>query len=118
MALATAKGTLADFPELRWNPQPCVGVVVASAHYPDDAMIKTGLQIRGLAEMPPGVLIFHAGTRFDPARGLITEGGRVVTSVALGETVAQARDKALAGARKVRFDGAFFRSDIAGEAVN
>jgi phosphoribosylamine--glycine ligase len=118
LALAAAKGTLADFPDLRWNPQPCVGVVVASAHYPDDTLVKTGLQIRGLAEMPPGVLIFHAGTRFDPARGLITDGGRVVTSVALGETVAQARDTALAGARKVRFDGAFFRSDIAGEAVN
>ena len=117
MALAAAKGSLADFPDLRWNPQPCVGVVVASANYPDDALVKTGLQIRGLAEMPPGVLIFHGGTRFDPARGLITDGGRVVTSVALGETVAQARDKALAGARKVRFDGAFFRSDIAGEAV-
>jgi phosphoribosylamine---glycine ligase len=118
MALAAAKGTLADFPDLRWNPQPCVGIVVASAHYPDDTLVKTGLQIRGLAEMPPGVLIFHAGTRFDPARGLITDGGRVVTAVALGETVAQARDKALAGARKVRFDGAFFRSDIAGEAVS
>jgi phosphoribosylamine---glycine ligase len=118
IALAAAKGTLADFPDLRWNPQPCVGVVVASANYPDDALVKNGLQIRGLAEMPPGVLIFHAGTRFDPARGLITDGGRVVTSVALGDTIAQARDKALAGARKVRFDGAFFRSDIAGEAVS
>jgi len=117
MALAAAKGTLAGFPDLRWNPQPCVGIVVASANYPDDALVKTGLQIRGLAEMPPGVLIFHAGTRFDPARGLITDGGRVVTAVALGETVAEARDTALAGARKVRFDGAFFRSDIAGEAV-
>ncbi|MHB8610926.1 MAG: phosphoribosylamine--glycine ligase [Candidatus Dormibacteraceae bacterium] len=118
MAIAAAKGTLADFPDLRWNPQPCVGIVVASANYPDDTLVKTGLQVRGLAEMPPGVLIFHAGTRFDPARGLITDGGRVVTSVALGETVAQARDKALAGARKVRFDGAFFRSDIAEEAVS
>jgi phosphoribosylamine---glycine ligase len=118
LALAAAKGTLADFPDLRWNAQPCVGVVVASANYPDDALVRTGLQIRGLAEMPPGVLIFHAGTRFDPARGLITDGGRVVTSVALGDTIAQAREKALAGARKVRFDGAFFRSDIAGEAVN
>jgi phosphoribosylamine--glycine ligase len=118
MALASAKGTLADFPDLRWNPQPCVGVVVASAHYPDDAAVRTGFQVRGLAEMPPGVLIFHAGTRFEPARGLVTDGGRVVTSVALGDTVAQARTKALAGARQVRFDGAFFRSDIAGEAVN
>jgi phosphoribosylamine---glycine ligase len=117
LALAAAKGTLADFPDLRWSPQPCVGVVVASANYPDDAMVKTGFQIRGLAEMPPGVLIFHAGTRFEPGRGLVTDGGRVVTSVALGDTIAQAREKALAGARKVRFDGAFFRSDIAGEGV-
>jgi phosphoribosylamine--glycine ligase len=117
MALAAAKGTLADFPDLRWSPQACVGVVVASGHYPDDAAMRTGFQIRGLAEMPPGVLIFHAGTRFEPGQGLVTSGGRVVTSVALGETVTLARDKALAGARRVRFDGAFFRSDIAGEAV-
>jgi phosphoribosylamine--glycine ligase len=48
---------------------------------------------------------------------LVTSGGRVATSVALGETVALAREKALAGARRVRFDGAFFRTDIAGEAV-
>jgi phosphoribosylamine--glycine ligase len=115
LALAAAKGTLADFPDLRWSPQPCVGIVVASANYPDDAAVKIGYQVRGLAEMPPGVLIFHAGTRFDPARGLVTDGGRVVTAVALGDTVAQARDKALAGARQVRFDGAFFRTDIAGE---
>ena len=117
MALAASKGSLADFPNLRWSPQACAGVVVASANYPDDAAVKTGLPIRGLAEMPPGVLIFHAGTRFEPGKGLVTDGGRVVTSVALGDTVADARDKALAGARKVRFDGAFFRSDIAEEAV-
>jgi len=69
-----------------------------------------------MADMPPGSMIFHAGTRFEPGRGLVTDGGRVLTSVALGETVAQAREKALAGARQVRFQGAFFRSDIAKEA--
>ena len=63
------------------------------------------------------VLVFHAGTRFEPGLGLVTDGGRVVTSVALGDTIAQARDTALAGARQVRFEGAFFRSDIAGEAI-
>lgn len=118
MALSAAKGTLADFPDLSWNEQACVGVVVASANYPDDAAIQTGFQIRGLAEMPAGVLIFHASTRFEPGKGLVTDGGRVVTSVALGATVAQARDTALAGARQVRFQGAFFRSDIAEEAVS
>ncbi|HEY8865193.1 MAG TPA: phosphoribosylamine--glycine ligase [Candidatus Dormibacteraeota bacterium] len=117
MALAVAKGSLGDFPDLRWGRQACVGVVVASANYPDDTAVKTGFQIRGLGEMPPGVLIFHAGTRFEPSKGLVTDGGRVLTSVALDETVAQAREKALAGARQVRFKGAFFRSDIAEEAV-
>ena len=117
LALACAKGALAGHPDLRWSPRACVGVVVASANYPDDAALKTGLQIRGLAEMPRGVLIFHAGTRFEPDIGLVTDGGRVVTSVALGDSVAEAREKALAGARQVRFPGAFFRSDIAEEAV-
>jgi phosphoribosylamine--glycine ligase len=116
MALAAAKGTLADFPDLRWSPQACVGVVVASGGYPDDTAVKTGFQIRGLAEMPPGVLIFHAATRFVPGRGLVTDGGRVATSVSLGDTVREAREKALAGARQVRFQGAFFRTDIAKEA--
>jgi len=117
LALAAARGEIASHPDLRWNPQACVGVVVASGHYPDDAAMRLGQRIHGLVEMPPGVLVFHAGTRYEPGVGLVTDGGRVVTSVALGDTVAQARETALAGARQVRFEGAFFRSDIAGEAV-
>jgi phosphoribosylamine---glycine ligase len=118
LALAAAKGGLATHPDLRWTSRACVGVVVASDHYPDDAKMTLGHRIRGLAEMPKGVLIFHAGTRFEPGIGLVTDGGRVVTAVGLGETVPQARDTALSGARQVRFEGAFFRSDIAKEATD
>jgi phosphoribosylamine---glycine ligase len=118
LALAAAKGGLAAHPDLRWTSRACVGVVVASEHYPDDAKMTLGHRIRGLAEMPKGVLIFHAGTRFEPGVGLVTDGGRVVTSVGLGDTVAQARETALSGARQVRFEGAFFRSDIAKEATD
>ena len=118
LALAAAKGGLAAHPNLRWSSQSCVGVVVASGGYPDEAAMTLGRRIQGLAEMPRGVLIFHAGTRFDPAVGLVTDGGRVVTSVGLGDTPAEARAVALAGARQVRFEGAFFRSDIAQEAMD
>ncbi|HEY3086370.1 MAG TPA: phosphoribosylamine--glycine ligase [Candidatus Dormibacteraeota bacterium] len=118
LALAAARGSLAGHPDLRWDSRACVGIVVASGHYPDDAAMKVGRRIRGLTEIPSGALIFHAGTRYEPGVGLVTDGGRVVTSVALGETVAAAREKALAGARQVRFEGAFFRSDIAQEAVD
>ena len=118
LALAAAKGGLAAHPDLRWTSRACVGVVVASRHYPDDVKMTLGHRISGLAEMPKGVLIFHAGTKFEPGVGLVSDGGRVVTSVGLGDTVAQARDTALAGARQVRFEGAFFRSDIAKEATD
>ena len=117
LALAAARGGLGSLPDLRWSEQACVGVVVASGGYPDDAAMKLGLGVRGLAEMPRGVLVFHAGTRFDQQHGLVTDGGRVVTAVGLGATVADARALALSGARQVRFEGAFFRSDIAQEAV-
>jgi phosphoribosylamine---glycine ligase len=117
LALAAAKGALASIPDPKWDPRSAVGVVVASANYPDDTLMKTGFPIRGLAEMPRGVQVFHGGTRFEPGRGLVTDGGRVVTAVALGDTVAEAREKALAGARQVRFQGAFYRSDIAQEAI-
>jgi phosphoribosylamine--glycine ligase len=116
LALAAAKGGLANHPDLRWSHQACVGVVVASGHYPDEVAMTLGHRIGGLAEMPPGVLIFHAGTRFEPGLGLVTDGGRIVTSVGLADTVSRARETALAGARQVRFEGAFYRSDIAQEA--
>jgi len=118
LALAAAKGGLATHPDLRWTSRACVGVVVASGHYPDEVKMTLGHRIRGLAEMPKGVLIFHGGTKFEPGVGLVSDGGRVVTSVGLGDTVAQARDTALAGARQVGFEGAFFRSDIAKEATD
>jgi len=118
LALAAAKGGLAAHPDLRWSSRTCVGVVVASGNYPDDAAMRVGMRIGGLAEMPRGVLIFHAATKFEPGIGLVTDGGRVVTSVGLGDTAAQAREIALSGARQVRFEGAFYRSDIAQEAMD
>ena len=99
---------------VRLSPAPAVGVVVASPGYPE--AYETGFPITGLATIPAGTLIFHAGTRFQAGRGLVTSGGRVVTAVGLGADAHEARLSALAGAVRVRFPGAYFRSDIAQEA--
>ncbi|MGH7777091.1 MAG: phosphoribosylamine--glycine ligase [Candidatus Dormibacterales bacterium] len=115
LMLTAARGDLAGAPEPRWSSRASVGIVVACAGYPD--AYETGAAIEGLTAIPPGVLVFHAGTRYVPGRGLVTSGGRVVTSVGLGETVADARLAALAGAVRVRFPGAYYRTDIAQEAV-
>jgi phosphoribosylamine--glycine ligase len=113
LMLAAAQGRLVGLPPLAWNSRPAVGVVVASGGYPD--AYETGFAIQGLDQVPPGVLVFHAGTRASRSSGLVTSGGRVLTTVGLGETVEQARLASLAGAVRVRFSGAHFRGDIARE---
>ncbi len=115
LMLACARGDLATVPEPSWTTRSAVGIVVASAGYPDS--YETGFPIDGLGTIPPGVLVFHAGTRFIAERGLVTSGGRVVTTVGLGDDVSDARLAALSGAVRVRFSGAYFRSDIAQEAA-
>ena len=114
LLLEAARGDLAPVGELDWDPRPCVGIVVASAGYPD--AYQTGFPIDGLATIPPGVLVFHAGTRYVPGQGLVTSGGRVLTLVALGNTVGEAREAVLETIGRVRFNGAFHRRDIAQEA--
>ena len=115
LMLAAAMGDLPDRPYLDWSERPAVGIVVASGGYPEG--YGTGFPIEGLASVPDGVLIFHAGTRSVPGRGLVTSGGRVLTAVGRGRDVEAARMAALSGAVRVRFAGAFFRKDIAQEAV-
>jgi phosphoribosylamine--glycine ligase len=114
LMLAAATRRLGEHPPLEWSELPAVAVVVASGGYPDS--YQTGFPIEGLAGIPAGAMIFHAGTRIAGGR-VITSGGRVLTSVGMGTTVADARLHALSGAVRVRFPGAFFRKDIAQEAV-
>ncbi len=115
LLLAAALGDLPIRPWVEWSERPAVGVVVASGGYPES--YETGFEVQGLGSVPPGVLVFHAGTRLVPGRGLVTSGGRVLTAVGTGADVEEARMTALSGAVRVRFPGAFFRKDIAQEAV-
>jgi phosphoribosylamine--glycine ligase len=115
LLLAAALGDLPARPLLEWGSRPAVGVVVASGGYPES--YETGFPVEGLHSIPEGVLVFHAGTRQVPGKGLVTSGGRVLTTVGLGDDVETARMAALSGAVRVRFPGAFFRRDIALEGV-
>ena len=114
LMLTCARGDLETMPAIRLSDRTAVAIVVASGGYPDH--FETGVQVQGLATIPPGVMVFHAGTRFAGTQGLITSGGRVLTCVGMGDDAAEARLAALSGAVRVRFPGAYFRTDIAQEA--
>ena len=98
----------------KWSDKPCVGVVMASKGYP--GQYQTGKPISGLNDASPGVVVFHGGTRVESGVP-VTAGGRVFTVSALGESIAQARDRAYGAVARIRFHGAYYRKDIALRAV-
>ena len=112
---AAATGTLADVPPPRWRDGAAVGVVLASAGYPESA--SKGDVITGIdaAEGLEGVRVIHAGTARQ-GDDLVTAGGRVLAVVGTGTDLATARATAYAGVAAVEFEGAQHRTDIAREA--
>ncbi len=113
--LAVCDSTL-DEVTLQWDPRPAVCVVMASAGYPDN--YEKGKIITGLdeAEKLGDVVVFHAGTASKNG-DIVTAGGRVLGVTALGTSIAQAKTNAYRGVEKIKFDGAYYRKDIADKAI-
>jgi phosphoribosylamine--glycine ligase len=107
--LACAEGDLSRA-TARWDSGATVGVVLASGGYP--GAYDAGFPISGLDSLDDDVVAFHAGTKHT-GDGYITSGGRVLTVVAGGATVAEAQARAYDNVRRVSFDGCFDRTDIA-----
>ena len=97
-----------------WDARPSIGVVMAAAGYPGTP--RAGDAIHGLDEVPPGVKVFHSGTRLQNG-AVCTAGGRVLTVCALGEDVASAARHAYQGVDVIHFDGGFCRRDIGWRAM-
>lgn len=49
---------------------------------------------------------------------VLTNGGRILCVVGLGDDVAQAKAKAYGALEKISFDGMQYRKDIADKAIN
>ncbi|GAB5490635.1 MAG: phosphoribosylamine--glycine ligase [Phototrophicaceae bacterium] len=105
--LACINGTL-DQINIEWQSGYCSTVVCASGGYPET--YPKGLTISGL-ETVENSIIFHAGTKQD-SDTLLTNGGRVLSVSALGNTLADALAKSYAGVQQITFDGMQYRSDI------
>ena len=108
---AVANGRPEDV-ELEWSDQWAVCVVLASEGYPGS--YEKGKVILGVddAEELDGVIVFHAGTVHNADEELITNGGRVLNVVALGDTFNEARELAYEACDRIEFEGKQYRSDI------
>lgn len=98
-----------------WTTQAALGVVLAAGGYPD--AYRKGDAIAGLddaANMDGKV--FHAGTQ-ESDGNIITNGGRVLCAVGLGDTVSEAQQKAYALTKAIQWDDVYYRDDIGYRAI-
>ena len=96
---------------IEWSDDACVGVVMASAGYPGS--YQTGFPISGLNDLDEDIMVFHAGTKAGTDGQIVTSGGRVLTVVASGKTLSEAREKVYANVPRIHFEGCHYRKDIA-----
>lgn len=102
---------------LEWDPRPTVGVVMASDGYPGKCAY--GFPIHGLDEVAkmPDVKVFHSGTQVNDKGEIVNAGGRVLTVTAFGDSIALAKKNAYEAVRKIRWERAWCRHDIADKAI-
>jgi phosphoribosylamine--glycine ligase len=107
-------GTL-DEVEAEWDRRAALGVVLASAGYPDAP--RTGEEIHGLPKNEDDFHVFHSGT-VEANGKVLTHGGRVLCVTALGDKVKIAAERAYDIVEKIRFEGMQYRNDIGHRAFN
>lgn len=113
--------TLPSIEEGSWQDRKAICVVLATHGYPGS--YPKGLVIEGIEQAEAkGISVIHAGTkRAADGRGWVTDGGRVLHLVAIGDTggtFSEVRDHVYAGVECIKFGGKppHFRTDIARRA--
>lgn len=101
-----------ETPEIKWNEQASVGVVVAAQGYPGDYV--KGAVIPDFSNEETSV--FYAGV-VEENQTLVSQGGRVLLVEANAPTIAQAQEKVYQTLATLDTDQLFYRSDIGYKAL-
>ena len=105
-----------DQKHAEWDSRAAIGVVLAAGGYPD--AYDKGALISGLdkASQSGHGKVFHAGTTLSDGK-VVTNGGRVLCAVALGDTVTHAQKAAYRLAENIHWDRIYYRKDIGHRAI-
>lgn len=99
--------------DIRWSKEVTLGIVLASKGYPMD--YEKGFEIQGLEDVDAKV--YHMGTSLKDGK-YVTNGGRVLFVVSKGNTILEAKEKALLEIKKIKCDNLFYRKDIGHKALS
>ena len=94
-------------PKITWNKGANLGVVIASAGYPNNYQRNKLIKLSRF----DGVKLFHAGTKIVEGK-LITNGGRVFSLNASSKTIKSCKEAVYTNIKNVYFEDMIFRKDI------
>lgn len=98
--------------KLNWDDKSYCGVVLASNGYPN--IYQKGHIITGLENV--NTLVFHMGTALKD-NNLVTNGGRVLFVVGVGDSLLEAKNNAYKEIEKIKCDNLFYRKDIGNKGL-
>lgn len=110
LMLTCVKGNLKG-KKVELEKKAALTVVMAAKGYPGEPL--KGTEIRGLekAAALPDTFIFHACTKADYGK-ILANGGRVLNVTAIGDTLAEAKEKAYKAIAQIDWPEGFYRKDI------
>ena len=111
---ATATGQLEGM-TLEWSKQYAACVILASKGYPQQPL--TGRSVIGdIHTMDTVSMVFHSGTAYERGH-YVTQGGRVLGVVGVGDTLEQSLGHAYERVAMIDFEGQQYRKDIGKSSV-
>lgn len=113
LMIATARGKLNE-KEVIITKKTVVTVMLVSGGYP--GTYEKGKEINGFSEVSNS-LLFHAGTKKEGQR-ILTNGGRVLAISSAGNDMAEALEKSYENAKRISFEGKYYRRDIGFDLEN
>ncbi|MGE3974302.1 MAG: phosphoribosylamine--glycine ligase [Bdellovibrionales bacterium] len=96
-------------PKLHWKNKAAACVVLAAPGYPDNA--QKGVSVQGSFKSLKNSYILHAGTKKQNDEW-VTNGGRVLNAIGIGNTLEQALKNAYAQVQQISWKGLQYRKDI------
>lgn len=112
--LNAANGNLKN-ETIAYTPDAALGVVIAAPGYPD--AYKKNLPIEGLEAAEKEAIVFHGGTVNKDGK-MFSAGGRILCVTALGQSLAEARDRAYRAVEEIHIPQSHYRRDIGAKGLN
>lgn len=95
--------------DLKWKKEKCLTVILTSRGYPKN--YEKGKEITGIDSVDKDIYVYHNNTKINGNK-ILTDGGRVLSITALGNSYDEIREKVYRNIEKISFETKQYRKDI------